>query len=159
MKGLERERFIYVTIGCDCLSLFFKTVPNHSPYFHSAAFHSISGQIRQCWKFGRNLSLATHTSIILQNCDQPLTVLSFHCISLHFRANQTMLKIWSEFIFGHSYLHYSSKLWSTTLSLSILSFSCILLHFKVNQTMLKIWSEFIFWHSYFCCSAKLWPTT
>ena len=93
---------------------FFKTGVNHSAYLHSAAFCSISRQIGQCWKFGQNSSLIIHTSIILQNCSQPLSVLSFCCILLHFEANQTMLKIWSEVIFDHSYFHYSSKLGSTT---------------------------------------------
>ena len=103
--------------------LFLKTVTNHSAYLHSAAFPSISRQIRQCWKFGRNSCSATCTSVIPQNCHQPLSIPSFRCILFHFEANQTMLKIWSEFIFGHSYLHYSSKLWPTT------QHTFILLHF------------------------------
>ena len=81
--------------------LFFKTVANHSVYLHSAAFCSILGQMGQCWKFGQNSSLVIHTSIILQKCGQLLSILSFCCYLLHFETNQTMLKIWLEFIFDH----------------------------------------------------------
>ena len=47
----------------------------------------------------RNSALATPTSVILQNSDQPLCILLFHCILLHFKVNQAVLKIYSEFIF------------------------------------------------------------
>ena len=74
---------------------------------------TVLSQIRQCWKFGWNSCLTICTSVILQNCDQ-LSISLFHCISLHFKANQTMLNIWSEFMFDHSYLCFSLKLWPAT---------------------------------------------
>ena len=94
--------------------LYFESITNHSAYFCSTAFCFLLWQIRQCWKFGQNSSSATHTSIIVWNYYQPLSVLSFPCISHHFEANWTLLKIWSDFIFGRSYLHYSLKLLPTS---------------------------------------------
>ena len=94
--------------------LFFNTVVIHSAYLHSAAFWFIWGQIQEYWKFAQNSSLIIHTSVILQNCDHPLSIPSFHSILVHLGPNRTMLKIWSEFINDHSYLRYSSKLWSST---------------------------------------------
>ena len=94
--------------------LFFNTVVIHSAYLHSAAFWFIWGQIGQCWKFGRNSSLIIHTSVILQNCDNTLYINSFCSILVHLGPNWTMFKIWSEFIYDHSYLRYSSKLWPST---------------------------------------------
>ena len=56
----------------------------------------------------------TPTSVILENCDKPLSIPSFCSILVHLGANRTMLKTWSQFIFDHSYLRYSSKLWLST---------------------------------------------
>ena len=103
--------------------LYFETITNHSVYFHSTVFCFLLRQIGQCWKFGQNSSSETCTSFIFWNYYQPLSILSFHCISLHFEANWTMLKIWSEFMFSHLYLHFILKLLPTT------QCTFILLHF------------------------------
>ena len=87
--------------------------PRHPPPSNTSSLHC--------------LSLATPTSVILQNCGQSFSVHSLRCISLQFEANQTILKIWSDFIFGHSYLRYSSKLWSITQRTFIpLHFACLI---------------------------------
>ena len=126
-KSDNVENFVGIYFWLLIPPLSFKTGTNHSPYFHSTAFWSISGQIRQCWKFGQNSPLATLTYIILQNCGQPLSILLFLCILICFKVNQKMLKIWLEFIFSHSSLCYSSKLWPTT------QHTFILLHFTPFQ--------------------------
>ena len=92
-------------------------------------------------KIGQNSSSLIHTSIILQNCGQSLSILSFCCISLHFEANWTMLKIEQN---SSSVICTSIILQKCGQSLSVPLFHCILLHFEANQTILKIWSEFIF---------------
>ena len=136
--------------------LFFNTVVIHSAYLHSAAFWFLWGQIGQCWEFVRNSSLIIHTSVILQNCGHPLNIPSFRSILVHLGPNRTMLKIWLEFIFDHSYLCYSSILWPSIQHTFIPQH---FIHLGPNCTMLKIWSEFIFDHSYLRYSSKLWPST
>ena len=75
---------------------------------------------------------------------------------LFFKANWTMLKIWSELMFNCLCLHYSLKLWSST------QLTFIPLHFEsfqANRIMLKIWSDWMFDHLYLRYASKLWPTT
>ena len=114
VKSDNIENLVGIHLWSFIPPLFFKTVAIHPAYLHSAAIWFIWGQIRQCWKLGRNSSLIIHTSVILQNCDYPLSIPSFRSILFHLGSNRTMLKIWLEYIFSHSYLRYSSKLWSST---------------------------------------------
>ena len=52
--------------------------------------------------------------------------LHFTFILLHFKTCQTLLKIWSEFIFSHSYLCYSSKLVKHSVYLHSATFCSVL---------------------------------
>ena len=91
-KRQKRQNLVRIHLQPLVPPLYFETITNHSAYFHSTAFRFLLRQIGQCWKFGQNTSSAACASIIFWNYYQPLSILSFHCISFPLEANRTMLK-------------------------------------------------------------------